>query len=454
MSDEHFEKRIGTVLKGKWTLERLLGVGGMAAVYVGAHRIGRRDAIKIMHPEVARSKDLRARFDQEAHAVNRLTHPGAVQIRDIDSDDDGSMFLVMELLEGEPLSDRAQRLGSLPIDEVLEHAERVLDVLAAAHEVGIIHRDIKPDNVFITNDGNLKVLDFGIAQVRRDAAKSMLTRPGSTLGTVSYMPPEQVKGIPVDCRADLFAVGAMMFRLLARRRIHEARSESELMVKMASEPAPPLQSVAAHVPPHVCTVVDLALAFDRERRYPSALTMRADVQAVRRGEAPPYAVSVPSQPPPAPMSATGTDRTAATAMPGMPAPALSDRTEQATVAPVNGGAATRADASNGLVPASTGVYPDDWTAAPARRATAATSWLVAAAAAAITITAMVWWMVASPADEELAGEQSSAGPRTSEEQSEKQRELDKGRQKAADKQREKERKRLEKDREKQRDKDD
>src|SRR5678809_135500 len=113
-----FEKRVGTTLKGKWRLERLLGVGGMAAVYVGVHKIGRREAIKILHPEIARNKDLRARFEQEAHAVNRFTHPGAVEIRDIDVSEDGAPFLVMELLEGEPLSERARKNDGVGLDAV------------------------------------------------------------------------------------------------------------------------------------------------------------------------------------------------------------------------------------------------------------------------------------------------------------------------------------------------
>src|SRR5689334_18254340 len=105
------EKRLGTTLRNKWTLEKLLGVGGMAAVYVGVHKIGRREAIKILHPDAARSNDMRARFEQEAYAVNQLGHQGAVEIRDIDTTEDGAPFLVMELLEGEPLSERWQRLG-------------------------------------------------------------------------------------------------------------------------------------------------------------------------------------------------------------------------------------------------------------------------------------------------------------------------------------------------------
>ena len=286
-----FERRVGTLLRGKWTLERLLGVGGMAAVYVGVHKIGRRDAIKILHPDIARSKDLRDRFEQEAHAVNLFKHPGAVEIRDIDTSEDGAPFLVMELLEGESLSERARRQDGIDSAEMLRLVDELLDVLAAAHAQGIVHRDIKLDNLFFQKDGRLKVLDFGIARMRTGAPRALLTRTGATLGTVAYMPPEQVKGTEIDHRADLFAVGATMYRLVAKRRIHESRSESELLVKMATEPAAPLASVAPSAPEGVCHVVDRALAFHRARRYPDAATMQGDVRALRSGAVPPYATA-------------------------------------------------------------------------------------------------------------------------------------------------------------------
>jgi serine/threonine-protein kinase len=286
---EVFEKRIGSTLRNKWTLERLLGVGGMASVYVAVHKIGRREAIKILHPDAARSNEMRARFEQEAHAVNRLGHPGVVEIRDIDTTEDGSPFLVMELLEGEPLSERAHRLGSIEVNEILRLVDELLDVLAVAHAQGIVHRDIKLDNLFVCSDGRLKVLDFGIAHMRLGASTSPRTRFGAKLGTAPYMPPEQVKGLPIDGRADLFAVGATMFRLLAKRRIHEANGEAELLMRMATTPAPPLASVAPDTPREVCLIVDRALAFDKGRRYPDAATMQDDVRAVRRGEPPRYA---------------------------------------------------------------------------------------------------------------------------------------------------------------------
>ncbi|WP_437630355.1 serine/threonine protein kinase [Sorangium sp. So ce854] len=290
MDEVELQRRVGAVLCGKWTIERLLGAGGMAAVYVGVHKIGRRDAIKILHPEIARLPELRARFDQEAQAVNRFVHPGAVEIHDIDTTADGCPFLVMELLDGESIAARARRLGGIDMAELLVMVDGLLDVLAAAHAHGIVHRDIKPDNLFRTRDGRLKVLDFGVARVRQAATDFVRTRTGTTLGTVAYMPPEQVRGDEVDARADVFAVGATMFRLITRRRIHEASSDTELVVKMATLPAPPLASVAPDTPQAVCAVVDRALAFDRGERYPSATVMQQDVRAVLAGRPPAFAL--------------------------------------------------------------------------------------------------------------------------------------------------------------------
>jgi serine/threonine-protein kinase len=301
-----YEKRVGTTLRGKWRLEKLLGVGGMAAVYVGVHHIGRREAIKILHPEVARVKDLRERFEQEARAVNVFQHPGVVEIRDIDVTEEGAPFLVMELLEGESLSERARRLNGLPLDELLRYADELLDVLGAAHARGIVHRDIKLDNLFVESDGHLKVLDFGIARMRVMGGRAGLTRTGAALGTTAYMPPEQARGAEIDHRADLFAVGATMYRIIAKRRIHEAKTDQEMLAKMATEPAQALASVAPAAPRDVCLVVDRALAFDRDRRYPDAATMQADVRALRAGQPPPWATArhaagdVPSTRPPAP----------------------------------------------------------------------------------------------------------------------------------------------------------
>jgi eukaryotic-like serine/threonine-protein kinase len=322
--DQFAEDRVGSTLRGKWTLEKLLGVGGMAAVYAGAHKIGQRAAIKILHPEIARSAELRARFEQEAHAVNRFKHPGVVEIRDIDVAEDGAPFLVMELLEGSTLADLAE--GPAGVDQalVLRVADELLDVLAAAHAQGIVHRDIKPDNLFLLRDGRLKVLDFGIARVK-DGMGSLRTRAGAMLGTAPYMAPEQIKGKDIDARVDVFAAGATMFRLLARRRIHEASSEPELLVKMATQKAPPLCSVAPDVPPELGRIVDRALALDRDERYPDAASMQRDVQALRAGMP---AVAVAAVPAPVTVEAT----TAAAPL-LLPLPEPVSRTLPASVVP-------------------------------------------------------------------------------------------------------------------------
>ncbi|KYF77978.1 hypothetical protein BE17_45295 [Sorangium cellulosum] len=260
----------------------------MAAVYEATHRIGRRCAIKILHPEIAVSKELRARFEQEALAVNQLGHPAAVNVIDIDTSEDGSPFLVMELLDGESLGKRAHGSGGVEERELLRIASTVLEVLDVAHGLGIVHRDIKPDNLFVTSSGGVKVLDFGIARMKQGGS-NVRTRVGAMLGTLPYMSPEQIAGGQIDGRTDIFAVGATMFRILTKRHVHEGSTESELLIKMATLPAPALRTVAPSVSPEVCTVVDRALAFDPSRRYPTARAMREDIERILGSSAAPHA---------------------------------------------------------------------------------------------------------------------------------------------------------------------
>jgi serine/threonine protein kinase len=276
------ERRVGSVFQGTWTLERLLGVGGMAAVYVGRHKSGRLDAIKILHPELARSEMIRARFEQEAHVLRGFKHPGAVEVRDLETSEDDAPFMVMELLDGRPLA-AVIRDGVPPsVDDTLRMADDVLDVLAAAHARGIIHRDIKPDNLFVLQSGAIKVLDFGIAQVRGAHGQAPLkTKTGTTLGTVAYMPPEQLKGLDIDVRADVYGVGATMFRMLAGRTPHDAPSDVELMMQVLTEPAPRIASVTKSVREDVAQIVDRSLSFDRDARYPDARSMQDAVRAAR-----------------------------------------------------------------------------------------------------------------------------------------------------------------------------
>jgi serine/threonine-protein kinase len=294
--DESSPNRIGSTLRDKWVIEELLGVGGMASVYAARHKIGRRDAIKILHTKIAQSEHLRARFEQEAHAVNSFRHPGVVEIRDVDTTEDGAPFLVMELLEGESLAQRLNREQSLQPRDILEIAAQVLDVLAAAHPRGIIHRDIKPDNLFLSKDGKTKVLDFGIAKVRGAERKAFTTKAGVTLGTMAYMAPEQARGEEIDGRVDVYAVGATIFRSLAGRIVHDADSQAALVMRVIAHGAPRFQTVVPDIDPNVAAVIDRALAFERDHRYPDAATMHADVRAVLDGKAPPYASTAPPVP--------------------------------------------------------------------------------------------------------------------------------------------------------------
>lgn len=299
--EQRARARVGRVLDEKYSLERLLGYGGMAAVYAARHRNGHRAAVKILHPEIARDEEVRIRFLQEGYAANKVEHPGAVTVMDDDvvrdGEDRGTAYLVMELLDGESVYSRVKRSGTLGEADVLAIAEGVLDVLDAAHTRGIVHRDLKPDNLFMIRPPNedrerVKVLDFGIARIADTARR---TNVGQTLGTPSYMAPEQARGQRdlVDGRSDLFSLGATMFRLLTGKRIHDGEGSTEILAKMATLPAPPMRSIAPNVSPALAAIIDRALQFDRDARYATAAEMRADVRAARAGVALPSADFAP-----------------------------------------------------------------------------------------------------------------------------------------------------------------
>jgi serine/threonine protein kinase len=289
--EEFIGQRIGQTVGERWVLKSVLGVGGMAAVYAAADSAGSEAAVKILHPEIGMRKELRDRFMREGTVANRIQHAGAVKVLEHGAVDDACVFLVMERLLGESLGERVSRAGTLPLPDLLDVLDQTLDVLAVAHAAGIIHRDLKPDNLFITDSGAVKVLDFGLARLLESAPGDVRTRTGIAMGTLPYMAPEQALGqrSEIDARVDIFALGATAFRILSKRRIHEADSEAGMLIAMASKPAPALRSVAQHVPENVAAIVDVALAFNRDARYPDARTMQADVRAVQRAEEPPFA---------------------------------------------------------------------------------------------------------------------------------------------------------------------
>ena len=251
----------------------------MAAVYAGTHRNGRRGAVKVLHPELALDADTRRRFLKEGYVANAVKHPGAVEVLDDDTTEEGLVFLVMELLEGESVETLLERSGE-PLDPL--HAARIgrdlCEVLVAAHAAGIVHRDLKPDNLFITTSGQLKVLDFGIARIRQaDADPKSATQTGNLMGTPAFMPPEQALGewTLVDARSDIWAVGATLYNLLSGRCVHEAPTISKLLLAAMTMPPRPLANIAPRVPAELCAVVDRAIAFDRADRHQSAAELAA-----------------------------------------------------------------------------------------------------------------------------------------------------------------------------------
>jgi serine/threonine protein kinase len=274
--------RIGTMIRNKWRIDALLGVGGMAAVYACTHRNGHRCAIKMLLPSYATNGDIIKRFLKEGYVANDVRHPGAVTVLDDDATEDGSYFLVMELLEGESF-ERVIRKHDRGIDaiEALRVTHDVLAVLAAAHARHIVHRDIKPDNVFLLKDGRVKVLDFGIARVKQSQTGSGGTQHGTVLGTPGFMPPEQARGHldAVDAQSDLWAVGAMMFVALTGRPLRLALTTNEELLQAMTEPPPPLRTVAPNVPQAVSDIVDRALLFDKPSRWRDAREMQAAVRA-------------------------------------------------------------------------------------------------------------------------------------------------------------------------------
>lgn len=275
------EKRVGRSLRGKWRLDRLLDIGGMAAVYEATHRNGNRVAVKILHPIFPRTSNVRERFLREGYLANKVNHPAAVTVLDDDTTEDGAVFLVMELLEGQSMEALLQRSGGvLSVQHVLAIADQTLDVLAAAHGAGVIHRDIKPGNLFLTKQGQVKVLDFGLARLKEADPKTQLTGVGVVMGTSSYMPPEQArsKWDLVDGRTDLFAVGAVMFRALSGRVVHEAETPTDRLLAAMSQQAKSLAMVSPHLPKAVIEVVDRALKFKMEDRWRDAAMMQLAVR--------------------------------------------------------------------------------------------------------------------------------------------------------------------------------
>ncbi|MEZ4363874.1 MAG: protein kinase [Kofleriaceae bacterium] len=276
---------LGAVV-GPYRIARLLGVGGMGRVYKGVQpQIGSRVAVKVLSRECTDRKDLVERFFSEARAVNLIRHESIVNVLDLAMLPDGRPYIVMEYLDGAPLSDLVAQRGAMPLGGVARLAVEVLEALGAAHAKGIVHRDLKPDNVFITPAGRAKVLDFGIAKLLPELGGSF-TQTGSLLGTPHYMSPEQASGKNIDFRTDLYAMGVILFECMTGQKPFLGDSMFDLLRKHVDLPPPPPRSLRPDLPPALEQVILVALNKDPQHRFPSAAAMSAALQQATSGMAP------------------------------------------------------------------------------------------------------------------------------------------------------------------------
>jgi serine/threonine protein kinase/tetratricopeptide (TPR) repeat protein len=278
----------GTKL-GPYEIEAPLGAGGMGEVYRARDtRLDRTVAIKILPASLSDNADARQRFQREAKAISSLQHPNICTLYDIGTEN-GVDFLVMECLEGETLQNRLLR-GLLSVEQVRRHGMEIADALDAAHRKGFVHRDLKPSNVFVTRHGEAKVLDFGLVKQEEEAltdqptitSPANLTSPGSALGTVAYMSPEQARGDELDARTDIFSFGAVLYEMTTGKPAFPGKTSAVIFKAILDQtPAAPSQ-LNPEFPPRLEEIIFKALEKDRDVRYQSAADIRADLRRLRR----------------------------------------------------------------------------------------------------------------------------------------------------------------------------
>jgi eukaryotic-like serine/threonine-protein kinase len=269
---------IGKLLDKKYRLVRVIGVGGMGTVYEAEHIvISRRVAVKVLSPEFASRPDAVERFFREAKAASAIGHPNIINIYDVGHEDDGTVYLVMDLLEGTNLCDLIQSEGRLRPTVATSIAAQILSALRAAHEKGIIHRDLKTDNVFLAVDARgrqeAKLLDFGIAKIGTGGSLG-LTRDGDVVGTPYYLSPEQARGgRDVDERIDIWGVGVLMYEMLSGTLPYTGENYNEVLGRILLEEPRPLREHVPDLSLALAAVVEKAMHKDREERYPTARAM-------------------------------------------------------------------------------------------------------------------------------------------------------------------------------------
>jgi eukaryotic-like serine/threonine-protein kinase len=275
----------GTIL-GQYEIRSPLGAGGMGEVY-RAHdtRLDREVAIKVLPEFLTTDRVRMRRFEQEARAAAALNHPNILAVYQMGTHD-GLSYMVSELLEGETLRKRLKR-GPMPLRKVIDYAVQIAHGLAAAHDKGIVHRDLKPDNLFVTKDGRLKILDFGLAKVGPskegsdlEPTQSMGTEPGRVMGTAGYMSPEQVRGMTVDHRSDIFAFGTILYEMLTGNQTFRKPTSAETMAAILNEEPPSISQIAPTLPQGLQRVVHRCLEKSPEQRFQSASDMAFALEAL------------------------------------------------------------------------------------------------------------------------------------------------------------------------------
>src|SRR6516162_6436879 len=273
------DTRLNRIFDTRYVIKRKLGSGGMADVYLAEDQeLGRRVALKLLDDRHASDDQFVERFRREAQSAAGLNHPNIVSIFDR-GQAEGTYYIAMEYLDGRTLKELLIRNGPTPPAIAIDYARQILGALAFAHRNGIVHRDIKPHNIIVRQDGRLKVTDFGIAR----AGTSQMTEAGSIVGTAQYLSPEQARGGEVDPRSDLYSLGVVLYELLTGKTPFDGETPVEIAMKhLSNTPAPP-SKLRPDVPPELDMVVLRALAKNPDDRYQSADEMEADLERVARG---------------------------------------------------------------------------------------------------------------------------------------------------------------------------
>lgn len=272
------------IINAKYRIVRLIGEGGMGSVYEARHEVlGHKVALKFLHPEIARQPSLSQRFLQEARLSAAIDNPHIVRVTDVDTAPNDGAFLVMELLHGESLQGMLERERRLDPERAVAFTQQLLLGLEAAHALGVVHRDLKPDNVFVTPSRQgplLKILDFGIAKLRASEEYQMtLTRPGAVMGTPEYMAPEQAYSADlVDQRSDIYSVGVILFEMLSGVLPVEGDTPQQIAEAVLKGQVRRLQHLRPELPPELIEVVETSLMPDPDRRFGNVGEMRAALQ--------------------------------------------------------------------------------------------------------------------------------------------------------------------------------